>query len=67
MNYSGRASELGGIEFTDDGPVYHALSVYLVELSRRSIDILKQNFHDKVQCKAPEGSALTFGDTRIFL
>jgi len=32
INYSGRASQLGGIVnlwLTDDGPVYHALSVHL--------------------------------------
>jgi len=30
INYSGRASELGGIiDLTDDSPVYHAVSVHL--------------------------------------
>ena len=50
MNYSGRASELEGIVnsvVTDDGPVYHALSVHLSRAkmtARSTIDMRWRNF-----------------------
>ena len=56
INYSGRASELGGIVnlVDDDGPVYHALSVH--HCRAKSIARFKSGVFDKV----PEGSALVW-------
>jgi len=75
INYSGRASELGGIvnQLTDDGSVYHAVSVHLsrANLITRFDDlcaVLKFS-KSRVCSKVPEGIKvpLFFGDTRISL
>jgi len=70
INYSGRASELGGItDLTDDGPVYHAVSVHLsgAKLITRLDDryAVAKFFKSRVQDKVPGGSALIFEDNRI--
>jgi len=61
INYSGRASELGGIV---DGPVYHVLSVHLSrgELITRFDDrYTKAKFSKSgVWNRVPEGSTLIF-------
>ena len=47
INYSGRASELLSTKLTNDGPVYHALSVHLSRtklIARSTIDIPWRNF-----------------------
>jgi len=64
-----RSSEVLSAYLTDDGPVYHALSVHLsrAELITHFDDRYAVAKFSKsgVQDKVPEGSALIFGDNRI--
>ena len=68
INYSGRASELGGIiDFVDQrrSTVYHALSVHLsrAKLTARStIDAVAKFSKSGVYGKVPEGITLIFVD-----
>jgi len=65
INYSGRASEVLSTSLTNDGPVYHALSVHLsrAKLTARStIDAVAKFSKSGVYGKVPEGITLIFVD-----
>ena len=64
-----RSSEVLSTYLTDDGPVYHAVSVHL-SLAKLITRVDDRNAVAKfsksgVQDKVPEGSAVIFGDNRI--
>ena len=64
-----RSSEVLSTLLTDDGPVYHTLSVHLSQaklIARSTIDMPRQNFlSPEIRKTVPEESTLIFVDTRI--